>query len=467
MTFLGNLFIKNRLFWKIDLTKTGFFGKYNPMKRNLEPQLRTILENKKKNEVILIEGARQVGKSYLVNSVLDSLSIPNISFDLEKNISLRRQIDKTEDFEDFRALMTDQYGLRDGYILFLDEAQESRKLAEYIKPVKEDWPEIRMILTGSSMNRIFSKDVRIPVGRTKSLCVYGFNFSEFLKCIGRNELADFIESSPEKVPESRHRLLLELFDQYLLVGGYPEAVKAFRDDAPYTDIIDEITASLTEDFSRKEEYLPGLFKETIRAVSGHLGSPSKYSQIDSTKYNAKAIVEALKLWHIILEVDQFSLDPNRNDFLPKRYLHDLGVINRKRSLVAPSISIIETLNEAMRTPLGGLFENAVLLNLLEGGSAYKTISTWKKGNNTDIEIDFVMDSASLNKKIPIECKATLNLKRKHYKNILHYLNITGEKTGITVTAAPISRTKTDTGHTIINLPVYLATVKNIEAMALK
>ena len=390
----------------------------------------SILRNPDKNDVIIIEGARQVGKSYLVNSVLEELQVPYLAFDLEKESKVRRQIEKTEDFEDFKTLMVDQYQLKDNSILFIDEAQESKKLAAYVKSMKEDWPQIKVILTGSSMNRFFSKETRIPVGRIKSLCVYSFSFTEFLKFSGNGELAEFIHSAPLQIPESRHTLLLKLYDQYLKVGGYPEAVKAYTAGDSYYEVIDEIIAGLEEDFSRKEEYQPYLFADVIRAVSGHIGSLSKYSHIDTSKYNARKIIEAMKSWHIVLEVQHFSLDPHRSAFLPKRYLHDLSVINRKRVLTAPTISILDTIDPALRTPLGGLFENALLLNLLEGGSASKSISTWKKNSKTNIEVDFILDSELHQRKIPIECKAFLNFKKKHIGNVINYLRITNQKLGL-------------------------------------
>ncbi len=433
------------------------------MKRDIHSKLLSILEKKDKNKVIIIEGARQVGKSYLVNSVLKELHAPHLAFDLEKNNRIRRQIEKTEDFEDFKTLMIDQYQLKDNSILFIDEAQESKKLAAYVKSMKEDWPKVRVILTGSSMNRFFSKETRIPVGRIKSLCVYSFNFTEFLKLSGNTEMAEFVKSTPLQVPGSRHTLLLKLYDQYLKIGGYPEAVKAYAAGESYYEVIDEIMAALEEDFSRKEEYQPYLFADVIRAVSSHVGSLSKYSHIDTSKYNARKVIEAMKSWHIVLEVQHFSLDPHRTTFLPKRYLHDLGVINRKRVLAAPTISILDTIDPALRTPLGGLFENAVLLNLLEGGSAFKSICTWKKSSKTDIEVDFILDSEQNQRKIPIECKASLQFKKKHIRNVILYLKATNQKTGFVVSAAPLDKITTDDGFTIINLPVYLSTRDNIEA----
>lgn len=432
------------------------------MKREIEGRLQAMLADKSRNNVIVVEGARQVGKSYMVNNVLKSQSLPYFSFDLEKNKKLRRQIDETEDFNDFAALMKDQYGLVKGSILFIDEAQESKNLANYVKSFKEDWHDIRVILTGSSMNRFFSKDTRIPVGRTRSITIFSFSFCEFVEYIEGEELADFLRSAPEKVPASRHQMMLDLFDRYMVVGGYPEAVIAFKNGEPYFEIIDEIMEGLEEDFQRKEEYEPELFRDVVRGVANYIGSPSKYTHFNTSKYHAKRVMGAMSGWHLVLEVEHYSFDPQKSGFLPKRYLHDIGVVNRKRSLAVPSVSILETVDPLLRIPLGGLFENAVLLNLVQGESARYSVGTWKKGKNTDIEVDFVMDIPGLNVKIPIECKAALRLRSKHYKNVVHYLRSTGQDFGVVVSAAPLEKVALDGGIIIMNIPVYLAGKENIK-----
>lgn len=432
------------------------------MKREIEDKLRRLLTENGRNNVIVIEGARQVGKSYMVNHVLDTQPLPYFAYDLEKDKKIRRQIDETEDFNDFQTLMTDRYHVKNGSILFFDEAQESRKLAGYIKSLKEDWPEIRVIMTGSSMNRFFSPDTRIPVGRTRSITVFSFSFTEFVQYMEGDALADFLRSAPETVSPSRHRLMLELFDRYMKVGGYPEAVIACKNGEPYFEIIDEIMAGLEEDFQRKEDYRPGLFREVVRGVSDTIGSPSKLTHFDATKYLAKKAIEAMKSWHIVLEVQPHSFDPRHSGFLPKRYLHDIGVVNRRRSMAVPSVSILETIDPILRTPLGGLFENAVLLNLVEGESARHAVGTWKQGKKSDIEVDFIMDVPEPAVKIPIECKAAVTLKSKHYKNVTHYLRQTGLTFGVVVSAAPLQTVIANESFTIMNIPVYLAGKDNIK-----
>ena len=433
------------------------------MKREIHTALKKMITDSHRREVVVIEGARQVGKSYLVNSVLADIGGTSHSFDLEKNNKIRREINKTEDFADFQTLMLDRYEVKFGSILFFDEAQECPRLAGYVKSFKEDWPEVRVILTGSSMNRFFPKSVRIPVGRTRSLCVFGFSFTEFVRFIKGDSLADFIHSAPDKITPSRHDLLLELFDDYLITGGYPEAVKAYKYGDSSSDIIEEIVALLEEDFERKEEFQPGLFRNILRAVANHVGSPSKLTHIDTTKYHAKQALEAMRSWHIVLELPMYAIDPNRSNFLPKRYLHDTGVLNMYRTLAAPTISIINTIDPVLRTPLGGLFENAVLINLLSGESAFKIISGWKKKSQSSIEIDFVIEAGDSRIKIPAECKAATKLNRNHNKNVKHYLETTNQNFGILISAAPYEEIKFQGSNMmLLNLPIYLVSRSNIE-----
>ncbi len=425
-----------------------------------------MLRDPRRREVILIEGARQVGKSTLVSHVLSAIDRPHVSIDLEKDRQTARRIDRTTDFGDFKALMEDQFGLAaGGGVLFLDEAQECPVLARYIKSFKEDWDGVRVVLTGSSMNRLFRGDTRYPVGRTTSLRVLPFNFSEFLRCLGHAALAEFVSQAPSSVPASRHAHLLELYDRYLHVGGYPEAVKALAAGDRPEPVIDEILGTLQDDFARKEDYEPALFEETVRAVANHVGSPSKYTHLDTTKYRAKRVIAAMRAWHLVLEVRPLALDPQHSEFLPKRYLHDLGVVNRQRSVAVPSLSLLRTLDPPLRTPLGGLFENAVLLGLLEGASAKKAVGTWRKSAKSSMEVDFLLDAPELGVKIPIECKAALVARRRHAASVMEYLRMTHQRVGVTVSAAPLGTCCRDEVRSVLNVPAYLATRANLVCYA--
>ncbi len=130
-------------------------------------------------------------------------------------------------------------------------------------------------------------------------------------------------------------------------------------------------------------------------------------------------------------------------------------------MAVPALSLVHTLSAPLRTPLGGLFENAVLLNLLEGGSAKKRVGTWRKSAASAVEVDFVMDAPELGIKIPIECKAALVARPRHAQSLAEYLRATHQRVGVLVTAAPLGVVYRSDDACIINVPAYLATKRNI------
>jgi hypothetical protein len=227
-----------------------------------------------------------------------------------------------------------------------------------------------------------------------------------------------------------------------------------------------LLGNCADDFAALEhraggQAVPELFRDAVSAIANHVGFPSKYTHFNTTKYHAKNIVSALRKWHIVLEVVPKAIDPSKGgSYLPKRYLHDIGVVNRRRSMAAPSISLLNTLTPVLRTPLGGLFENALLIQLLAGESAFHSVGTWKKDGHTDMEVDFICELPRGEGTVPIECKATLRIKRSHYKNILRYLDLTEQTYGVLVSSAPLQVISYESKK-VINLPVYLATKKNI------
>ena len=129
--------------------------------------------------VLLVEGARQVGKTRLVEQAMEKSDGPKIFLNLEQDAFLRSQIDSCVDFKEFQELLEDRLGFSKDVrsILCIDEAQESLTLGRHVRFMKEQWPRTTTILTGSSMTRLFRKGTRYPVGRVRRLVLRPFSFS--------------------------------------------------------------------------------------------------------------------------------------------------------------------------------------------------------------------------------------------------------------------------------------------------
>jgi uncharacterized protein len=385
-------------------------------------QLATVIEkylnrDEPRSNTLIVQGARQVGKTHLVQSILEKRE-QVCAINLEKTPQDKLAIDSTHSFAEFEVFLKTYYGFqpKKGSVLFIDEAQESKKLGSYVRFFKEEWEGSKVILTGSSMSRLFQVDQRVPVGRVEYLNVHPFSFREFLRMLGQESLLDEALSS-KTYPDFLHQKLLNAYDSFLKVGGLPEVVLAYKAQEDYSSVQRFILASQNDDLINKERFKSYLFLDALRGVSNHVGSPSMYTHIAGSYNDAKSISQKLKEWFIMWEVEVLGSLPTQN-ISPKRYLYDIGILRLVRETSIPSISAVNTLDASLRTPLGGLIENAVLLDLAKHTSGINLISGWKKSSKSDYEVDFILKKND--QTLPIEVKASLNVQKRHMHSLVQY-----------------------------------------------
>lgn len=419
--------------------------------------------SKKNNSVILVEGARQVGKTTLIRQVLDRLQLSFKEINLEEDRIFCEKIDRCENFDQFDQLVQLELQFKPGNsrVLFIDEAQESQRLGRFVRFMKEKWQNTQVILSGSSMARIFRDDVRYPVGRVMVLHVQPFSFEEFLLAGNENILLDQIQQfiSAGKSLSMAHSRLLTLFQQHLEVGGLPEVVTTFFEQGDWKNLKSQLLLGYYSDFKRvfgeeKQVYFMAAFKATAFL----LGAPFKNSFVATLMDGGKnqEIITALgrlEAWKMLIKVDQRGLLPE-NHFHPKRYLFDSGLAKQLREEGASDIHLVKTLDSARRTPLGGLLENFLANVLFASGQA---VTGWKKSSSGS-EIDFVVKHHS--RLVPMECKAALVLKDSHLGGVKDFMKIYKIPLGIVASLAPFEIRKVKEVQfgqgKIVNLPLYLA-----------
>lgn len=427
--------------------------------RQLDSDLDEFIEQETAHkDVLLVEGARQVGKTSLVTRALSHSSRQCTALDLERDAVLRAAIDRCADFRAFEELLEDRCGFTGdaGQVLFVDEAQESLKLGGFVRFMKEEWPRATVILSGSTLRRLFKRDVRYPVGRVRSLPLGPFSFSEFLLAMGEPRLRDRLFADDPRFGEQRHLRLLELFDIFLETGGLPEVVLARARGDDFRAVRVSIIAGYEQDFIRLfgEEAID-LVNACFSSVANFVGGVSKNTSVmpnPGSTINAMInnTFARLESWRLILRSDQRGPNPEAGQhFLPKRYLFDTGVLRHLRESAVPSISVLHTLDAAARTPLGGVLENQLAIELAR---AQDHLTGWKKTPSGG-EIDFVVRAGEST--VPVECKASLAINRRHMKGLFAYLDAMEQSTGIIVSFAPRSATESGAGRRVVNLPAYL------------
>ena len=404
--------------------------------------------------VILVEGPRQVGKTTVVEQCLEQGKLPHVSFNLEKDLRHKAAIDRCTDFNDFSDWLADEFQFKpDGSkILFIDEAQESRKLGSFVRSMKEEWKNTKVILTGSMMSRLFRDDIRYPVGRVTTLAIQPFSFFEFLEAWGKTDWIDQLKTG-EKISSSRHQHLLEALNTYLHIGGLPRVVIDFLNEKEATPTLTEIFENYRNDFIRVFGEDQGyLFEKTLQAVADHVGSPSKFSQAllpnDPSYRKVASVYSRLEAWRMIYTSLQRGPQPEgTTQYHPKRYLFDMGLLNFLRTLGVPPIDVLTTSEAIHRQTLGGIFENMAAFYMVHWD---QRLTGWKKAP-AGMEVDFIARFGE--KTIPIECKAALKTKESHLTGLKKYMQEYTLDVGVVVNAAPFEK-RTFPFGAIFACPLY-------------
>lgn len=411
--------------------------------------------------VLLIEGARQVGKTTAIQMTLQQQ--PHLYIDLEKRKIFKAQIDACAEFENFEQLLSDTYDFRPGTgkVLVFDEAQESTRLGSFVRYMKEEWSNQTTILSGSLMSRLFREGMREPVGRIHRLLVLPYNFKEYLLAHQKHSLVEAIQKWDPAHPFSlqRHQLLTNLLQDYLLVGGLPEVVHKHADNDNWQEHLLDLKIQYEEDFVRVfGDGKLSLFQRILKRVAETVGYPSKKSSIVAPSekgYHLLAdMLSQVERWHLVHRVDQESYQPTSSgSLLPKRYIFDLGQCQLLNSASRPVIDLQSSLPTQVRTPLGGLLENFAYGELLHLNP--ESIAGWRHQVNGS-EIDFIVKTghSGLGKTVlPVEIKSSLRFRKDVLSPLSKYLDLYGLSKGFLANLTP-GALHTNNKKTIIELPLY-------------
>ncbi len=426
------------------------------IQRDLEKRLIAHIAHRVEHpNVALLEGARQVGKTTLVEAIRPKLDREILYLNLEEDSRAVYDLNSCEDFAEFETYLATVYQFKgDGQrVLCIDEAQESSVLGGFVRFMKEKWQHTPVILTGSSMSRIFGPETRFPVGRVTRFLLQPFSFREFLRCGKEEELLAFEDLF--QIPLFLHERLLKYVQSYLNVGGLPAVASSFFDQMDWRQLRRDLYLDYRSDFARIFSATEAsLFDQCLRGVASNLGSPSKYAQMVRTTSalyrRVPDFLELLESWKLIYKSNIQGTRPEQQGFSPKRYLYDPGLANDLRLTALPRIDILSSLDAAHRTPLGGIIENMLATELVALG---QDLTGWKKGVNSS-EVDFIFRTA-LGDTIPIECKASLVTRPRDTGGLSEYAARHGSNLGVLVNLDMPGKLTTSTGLKVIHIPVYL------------
>ena len=410
------------------------------------------------NDALLITGARQIGKTYLIRECLEKSKMPYIELNFIEQPELVELFAGAKDADDLlmRLSLVSSKKLEKGKtIIFLDEIQEFKDIVTRIKFLVEEG-SYRYIMSGSLLG-VELNDLRsAPVGYMSIYDMYPLEFQEFAKAVGisDNVICSIKECYMNRMPVDSfvHSKMMDVFYLYLIIGGMPEAVDTYiktNDLARVAEVHEKIIRLYKKDFSKYEIRYKLKLQEIYDAMPGQLDQKNKRFQLNSIgKGISYDRVENDFLWlkdaGVAIPVYNISepklplvMSENRNLF--KLFFSDVGLLTSRYSNRVK----IAILNKEQSINNGALFENVVAQELLAKGHKEFYFNSKKQG-----ELDFVIE---LDGEItPLEIKSGKDYKRHSALN-----NVLGTKEYGIRQAYIFSEGNVEVDEKRIYMPIYM------------
>lgn len=390
------------------------------MKRFLMEEL-VAWKNKSRRKPLILNGARQVGKTWLLKEFGKNY-FDNVAYiNLDDNPRMREQFELDYDIPRIISAIqfeTSEVVSKDSTLIILDEIQECPKALTSLKYFCENAPEYAVAAAGSLLGITLHAGSGHPVGKVNTLELYPLHFREFLVATGNQNLCDLIDSGNADLINSFSSKLIPLLRQYYYVGGMPEAVSAFLERGMLEDAREiqlEILQGYEHDISKRLSRTEAKYALAAwRSIPNHLGRENKkfvFSHIASgarTK-NYRTGITWLTQAGITTIVRRISkpdipLLPYADDTAFKLFMVDVGLLGAMSQLDKETVVGGSDIFEEFK---GSLTEQYVCQQLVSDCGL--TPYYWSAENSSG-EIDFLTQKS--NKVFAVEVKAEENLRAK-------------------------------------------------------
>lgn len=370
------------------------------------------------DKILLVDGARQVGKTYIINHIGKRLFRNFIELNMVEDSLGDRLFANTRTVEDFylqvSMLAGNRMGSKSDTLIFIDEIQAYPQLLTLLKFLKSD-NRFTYIASGSLLGVTLSETASIPMGSIRKIRMFPLDFEEFLYANGMNELAISALRRKferlEALDEPTHRKMMDLFRKYLLVGGLPDAVNAFletKNILAVREIQSEIHDYYAADASKYDSERKLKIRRIYELIPSNLENKKKRvvaqnieNKKGSTFADYQDEFEYLISAGIALNVQAisnpaFPLIQSSGKNLLKLYLNDVGIL----SGILYGNNIRAILDDERSINLGSVYESVVASELIAHGHKLFYYDNRNKG-----EVDYLIDDYESLSVIPIEVKS--------------------------------------------------------------
>ncbi|WP_020225544.1 ATP-binding protein [Holdemania massiliensis] len=368
--------------------------------------------------ILLIDGARQVGKTFIIRYVGQQLFENFIEINMAEDSLGDQLFAKVKTVEDFYLQVSmiagRKMGKKENTLIFIDEIQAYPHLLTMLKFLAQD-DRFTYIASGSLLGVTLSHTLSIPMGSIRKVRMFPLDFEEFLYANGMNQFViDSLRSKFEKresLDENMHNKMMDFFRKYLLVGGLPDAVNAYLETQNIQrvrDIQSEIHEYYAADASRYDQerklkirriydLIPSNMKNKKKRIVAKRIEEKKGKTFSDYQDEFEYLISA----GIVLNVQaisdpHFPLIESQEKNLLKLYLNDVGIL----SGILYGNNIRAILDDNCSINLGSVYESVVASELIAHGYKLFYYDNRSKG-----EVDYLIDDFASLSAVPIEVKS--------------------------------------------------------------
>ena len=419
-------------------------------------------KNADRHKPLILRGARQVGKTTLVNG-FGSHFENYLYFNMERNENVKL-FEMDINIDDLVSMLFASLGKikKDGKtLIFIDEIQNSPKTIALLRYFYEQRPDLYVVAAGSLLENLIDVKVSFPVGRVQYLALRPCSFYEFLGAIDKNELLAILSQKPE-LTVAFHEQLMHQFNQYAIIGGMPEAIQQYaetKDVVAIEDVYETLVQAYKDD---AEKYVVGnKLTDTVRFILSYgwafAGETITLGNFANSGYKSREVGDAFRLLEkaMLLELvypvssTQMPVIPETRR-MPKLIWFDTGLVNYQAGIRSEIIGSTDMV-DAWRGHIAEQITAQELLALEDRVGQHRAF--WAKPNN-GAEVDFVVSHDS--RLYPIEVKSGTN---SHLRSLQVFMDSSNVDVAIRIWSKPYSvdDIKTVNGKTfkLVNLPFYL------------
>ena len=409
----------------------------------------------KRRKPLIIEGARQVGKTWLMKEFGSKAYADTVYINFDSNSRMAELF--AADLNVDRLVMgIELYAGRkiipDSTLLIFDEVQEVPRALASLKYFYEDAPQYHIVCAGSLLGIALHEGTSFPVGKVDFLSLYPLSFREFLMATAGERFAELLDQRDFQMVTAFKQTYIDALKQYYFVGGMPEAVQSFAEEKDFNEVREiqrRILAAYEQDFSKHApiEIVPKI-RMVWNSIPSQLAKENKKFIYGLVREGGRAKdYETAIMWlcdcglvHRVSRVNAAGILLKAYEDLRafKLFIVDVGLLGCMTGL--RQHTLLDG-NDLFAEFKGALTEQYVCqqLKTVEGLSIY-----YYTNDRGSCEIDFVVDNGD--QVIPVEVKAEVNLKAKSLKTYREKFN-----PKISVRTSMADYKKEDW---LVNLPLY-------------